>query len=192
MGGVKKFTPASSEGPAKPPEQPKQAAKPPPPSMGGPFGFNPGAVKLKKTGSKFSSSLQRNEPPPSPPTEVGGRSGSVTRPSPSVAKKPDRANSLSRNRENSIGQPSPPAPPPMGAPAPPPPAPGPPMGGGAPPPPPPGPGGAPPPPPPPPPMGGIKRKRCACSMCQKKKEGGRGRKRGEERQFQRHPIFIFM
>ena len=159
MGGVKKFMPASLEGPAKPPEQPKQAAKPPPPSMGGPFGFNPGAIKLKKTGSKFSSSLQRNEPPPSPPTEVGGRSGSVTRPSPSVAKKPDRANSLSRNRENSIGQPSPPAPapPPMGAPAPPPPAPGPPMGGGAPPPPPPGPGGAPPPPPPPPPMGGIKR-----------------------------------
>lgn len=161
MGGVKKYSPSPSTSPSSAPEQPKQQPKPQAPSMAGPFGFNPGAVKLKKTGSRFASSLNRGDSSPtagSPAESV--RSGSIGRPSPSVAKKPDRANSLSRNRENSLSQAAPPptTPPPMGAPAPPP-APGPPMGGAAPPPPPPGgPGGAPPPPPPPPPMGGVKSK----------------------------------
>ena len=173
MGGVKKTTDGAPRQQTKPPEQrPKPA--PAGPAFSGPFGFNPGAVKLKSTGSKFASTLPRDQEPPSS-SSGGGSSGSPAtenkrdsgppvvepkpvrrdtnpnRPSPHVAPRPTRG-----KRENSVSSsaqsPTTPQAPPLfgpGAPAPPPPA----VPGGGPPPPPPPPPGDAPAPPPPPPMG---------------------------------------
>ncbi len=113
-------------------------AAPANPSVG-PFGFNPLAVSLRKTGSKFASSLPQDKAEAEPKRESIARrdSGSRGKPSPSVAQKPTR-NSIRRDGSVSQGSPSLHHPSPTPA-APPPPAPG--------------PGGAPPPPPPPPPVG---------------------------------------
>ncbi len=118
---------------SKPPT-PKQL--PPPSSAGsGPFGFNPAAIKLKSTGSRLVAARGSIDKPPSQPSP--NMADTRGKPSPQVAPRPTRSNSLARN---SLIQDTPPPPPP-GPPA------------AAPPPPPPGPAGAPPPPPPPPPMG---------------------------------------
>ena len=121
------------------PPTPKQQPSPSP-AGGGLFGFNPAAVKLKSTGSSLVSSREKSANQDSPNV-----ADMRSKPSPQVAPRPTKANSLTRNRENSMNQEAAPPPPPPPAPIGPP--------GGAPPPPPPGPGGAPPPPPPPPPMG---------------------------------------
>ncbi len=120
---------------AKPPT-PKQL---PPPSPAGLFGFNPAAIKLKSTGSKLVST--RGSTDKSSSQESPNMADIRSKPSPQVAPRPTRANSLAKN---SVSQEEPPPPAPSGSPA------------AAPPPPPPaGPGGAPPPPPPPPPPMGF-------------------------------------
>ena len=173
MGGVKKTTDGAPRQQTKPPEQrPKPA--PAGPAFSGPFGFNPGAVKLKSTGSKFASTLPRDQEPPS--SSGGGGSGSPAtenkrdsgppvvepkpvrrdtnpnRPSPHVAPRPTRGKRENSVSSSSAQSPTTPQAPPLfgpGAPAPPPPA----VPGGGPPPPPPPPPGDAPAPPPPPPMG---------------------------------------
>ena len=117
-------------------------ASAPAPAGSGPFGFDPTAVKLRSTGSKFASTLPRQgSGPSSPPADM--RKNSLTRndsvtstgsdrskPSPQVATKPIRNRDGSVSYKNRPNQspgisghppaiPSPPAPPSPGKPHPP-------------------------------------------------------------------------
>ena len=116
-------------------------ASAPAPAGSGPFGFDPTAVKLRSTGSKFASTLPRQgSGPSSPPADM--RKNSLTRndsvtstgserskPSPQVATKPIRNRDGSVSYKNRPNQspgisghppaiPSPPAPPSPGKPHP--------------------------------------------------------------------------